>query len=292
MRWISKGPTTETQHLRQALLKPRGGGWAGLSCSAAIAILCGCCALLAHAQQPRVQQGTQPAATPPARTSSPPPAPSQATATSANGPTAIPPRAKPLRFLVLLDPAHGGTDMGAMLDPATPEKTYTLALAEQLRASLNARGIRCILTRTSDVTLDSDARATTANRSHPSACISLHATATGIGVHLFASSLPAMTEADPRRAFLPWQTAQGAYETSSLRLESDVDAAMTQQHIPVLIERTSIQPLDSMACPAMDVEVAPLDANTPLSDPGYQKKVVDGLDAALVAWRSDWRQQP
>jgi N-acetylmuramoyl-L-alanine amidase len=71
-----------------------------------------------------------------------------------------------------------------------------------------------------------------------------------------------------------------------------VDAALTQQHIPVLIARTSIQPLDSMACPAIDVEVAPLDANTPLSDAGYQKKVVDALDAALVAWRGDWRQQP
>jgi N-acetylmuramoyl-L-alanine amidase len=179
-----------------------------------------------------------------------------------------------------------------MLDPATSEKSYTLALAEQLRAALNARGIRTILTRTSDVALDNDARATTANHSHASACISLHATSTGNGVHLFTSSLPAVTEADPRRAFLPWQTAQAAYETSSLRLESDVDAAMTQQHIPVLIARTSIQPLDSMACPAIDIEVAPLDANTPLSDPGYQQKVVGALDAALVAWRSDWRQQP
>jgi N-acetylmuramoyl-L-alanine amidase len=197
-----------------------------------------------------------------------------------------------LRFLVLLDPAHGGTDMGAMLDPATPEKNYTLALAEHLRITLNARGVRTILTRTADVTLDNDARATAANRSHASACISLHATSTGNGVHLFTSSLPAMTEADPRRAFLPWKTAQAAYETSSLRLESDVDAAMTQQHIPVLIARTSIQPLDSMACPAIDVEVAPVDANTPLSDAGYQKKVVDALDAALVAWRGDWSQQP
>jgi N-acetylmuramoyl-L-alanine amidase len=179
-----------------------------------------------------------------------------------------------------------------MLDPATPEKSYTLTLAVELRAAMNARGIRSILTRTSDVALDNDARATTANRSHASACISLHATSTGNGVHLFTSSLPATTESNPRRAFLPWQTAQAAYETSSLRLESDVDAAMTQQHIPVLVARTSIMPLDSMACPAVDVEVAPLDANTPLSNLDYQKNVIDALDAALVAWRSDWRQQP
>jgi N-acetylmuramoyl-L-alanine amidase len=179
-----------------------------------------------------------------------------------------------------------------MLDAATAEKSNTLALALQLRAALNAHGIRSILTRTADVALDNDARATTANHSHASACISLHATSTGNGVHLFTSSLPAVAEADPRRAFLPWQTAQAAFETSSLRLESDVDSALTQQHIPVLIARTSIPPLDSMACPAVDIEVAPPDSNTPLSDAGYQQKVVDALDAAMVAWRSDWRQQP
>ncbi|MFZ0517173.1 MAG: N-acetylmuramoyl-L-alanine amidase [Acidobacteriaceae bacterium] len=291
MRWISTGQTT-TKGLTRRLLNLRGGGWDGLSRLAGIGILCSCCVWTTYGQRSRAQTGTQPAA-PPASTTPPPPSvASQATPTPANLPPSTQPRPTELRFVVLLDPAHGGTDPGATLDSATREKTHTLALAEQLRAALNAHGIRSILTRTSDVTLDNDARATTANHSHASACISLHATSTGNGVHLFTTSLPPLTEADPRRAFLPWQTAQAAYETSSLRLESDVDAAMTQQHIPVLIARTSIQPLDSMACPAIDVEVAPLDANTPLSDAGYQEKVVAALDAALVAWRSDWRQQP
>lgn len=179
-----------------------------------------------------------------------------------------------------------------MLNAATAEKSYTLTLAIELHAALNARGIRSILTRDSDVALDNTARATIANRSHASACILLHATSTGNGVHLFTSSLPAAAVPDPRRVFLPWQTAQAAYETSSLRLESDVDAALTQQHIPALLARTSLMPLDSMTCPAVAIEIAPLDVNTPLSDPGYQQKIVDALGAALVAWRSDWRLQP
>jgi N-acetylmuramoyl-L-alanine amidase len=291
MRWISTRLTREKKRLTNAPLRQHRRGWAGVSSSAAIGFLCSCCVLVAYAQPSRTRAGTQPAATPPAVTSKPQ-LTSQTSPAQANIPVTTQPRPAQLRFLVLLDPAHGGTDIGAMLDPATAEKNFTLALAEHLRTDLNARGIRIILTRTADVTLDNEARATTANQSHASACISLHATSTGNGVHLFTSSLPAMTEADPRRAFLPWQTAQAAYETSSLRLESDVDAAMTQQHIPVLIARTSIQPLDSLACPAIDVEVAPLDANTPLSDAGYQEKVVDALDAAMVEWRSDWRQQP
>jgi N-acetylmuramoyl-L-alanine amidase len=298
-RWVylpwncsSRRQTTETKRLAQEALKPRGGRWEGPSNFLLIGLFCFCCLTTANAQQARAQTGTVPTATQPSTTSQPPSSTSQSTTPPAGIPAAVQPRPTELRFLVLLDPAHGGTDTGAMLDAATAEKTYTLALAMQLRAALNAHGIRSILTRTSDVALDNNTRATTANHSHASACISLHATSTGNGVHLFTSSLPAVTEADPRRAFLPWQTAQAAYETSSLRLESDVDAVLTQQHIPVLIARTSILPLDSMACPAMDIEVAPLDANTPLSDPGYQQKVVDALDASLVEWRSDWRQQP
>jgi N-acetylmuramoyl-L-alanine amidase len=289
MRWISNRQATTTKRLTLGPREPTGGSFVARFNWVRVGIVCCCCAGVGYAPRSLAQAGTQPAANAPSATSQPP-------AISQTPPTSIPaatqPRPTELRFLVLLDPAHGGSDTGAMLDPATPEKTYTLALADQLRTTLNAHGIRTILTRTGDVALDDDARATTANHSHASACISLHATSTGNGVHLFTSSLPAVTESDPRRAFLPWQSAQAAYETSSLRLESDVDAAMTQQHIPVLIARTSILPLDSMACPAVDIEVAPLSANTPLSDQGYQQKVVSALDAALVAWRSDWRQQP
>jgi N-acetylmuramoyl-L-alanine amidase len=292
MRWISTRQSPEWKRLTQVRLRQRCRAWAGLCIPVAMAILCGCPLSVAYAaQSPQAQKATQPAASQPPTTSQAGNI-SQTTLPAANMPATSQPGLAQLRFLVLLDPAHGGANMGAMLDPATPEKNYTLALAEQLRAALNAGGIRTVLTRTADVTLDNQARATTANRSYASACISLHATSTGNGVHLFTSSLTAMTEADPRRAFLPWQTAQAAYETSSLRLESDVDAALTQQHIPVLIARASIQPLDSMGCPAIEIEVAPLDANTPLSNSGYQKKVADALDAALIAWRSDWRQQP
>jgi N-acetylmuramoyl-L-alanine amidase len=211
----------------------------------------------------------------------------------------IPPATQPhppeLRFLVVLDPAHGGADNGAMLAPATPEKDYTLTLATRLHTLLNTRGIRSIFTRDGDTTVDSTARAVAANRVHASACILLHATPTGNGVHLFTSSLPTTAKhgsQDPRRSFLPWQTAQASYGTESLRLESDMNAALTDQHVPVLLDRTALMPLDSLACPAVAIEIAPLDANTPLTDSAYQQKIAQALTAALVAWRSDWRLQP
>jgi N-acetylmuramoyl-L-alanine amidase len=125
----------------------------------------------------------------------------------------------------------------------------------------------------------------------PSACISLHATASGTGVHLFTSSL---TEV-PITRFMPWETAQGAYIAQSQRLSSEIDSAMTQAEIPVTLGRTALQPLDSFTCPAVAVEVAPLRRSTgitPLSNPEYQNRILTTLAAALEQWQKDWRQQP
>jgi N-acetylmuramoyl-L-alanine amidase len=197
-----------------------------------------------------------------------------------------------LRYVVVLDPAHGGTDTGAVLGPGEPEKTYALSLAIRVHVLLNTRGIRSILTRDSDTMVDNTARAVTANRAHAAACILIHATATGNGVHLFTSSLPPIRQADPRRTFLPWQTAQASYITESLRLESDMNAALARNHVPVLLERSSLVPLDSTACPAVAIEVAPLNAKTPLTNAAYQEQIATALASALAEWRSDWRLQP
>jgi N-acetylmuramoyl-L-alanine amidase len=235
------------------------------------------------------QQSSVPAASksPAPHLPPPPPLPSSL-------PPAAPARPAELRYIVVIDPAHGGTEPGAMLN-TTPEKEYTLALATRLRTLLNNRSIRSTLTRNSDTTVATDTRATEANRAHAAACIVLHATATGNGIHLFTSSLPPAAKqfsTDTRRIFLPWQSAQASYKTQSLRLESDINSAFARQHIPVLLNQTSLAPLDNLACPAVAVEVAPLNANTPVSDPNYRENVAQALAAALVSWRTDWRMQP
>jgi N-acetylmuramoyl-L-alanine amidase len=193
----------------------------------------------------------------------------------------------PIPYLVLLDPAHGGTDAGATLKSGEPEKDATLSLALRLRALLQARGIHTELTRTADISVDNTARATRANRLHPAACLVLHATSSGYGVHLFTSSLPPART--PPHSFLPWDTAQASYSTQSLHLESAINDALTSRHLAVLLQRTSLKPLDNLACPSVAVEVAPLSASTPVDNPQYRDTVIEALAAALVSWRNDRR---
>lgn len=195
------------------------------------------------------------------------------------------------RFIVVLDAAHGGNDSGARIGDKLIEKDLALALSARLRGTLASRGIQVVTTRDTDSAVPALNRAETANRALAAACITLHVTATGSGVHLFTSSLGPTSIT----RFLPWQSAQSGYVTQSLKLSSEINAALGRAAVPVTLGRTSMQPMDSFACPAVAVEVAPLSGgNTtkgaPLTDAAYQQKITDALAAALAQWQNDWRQ--
>lgn len=201
------------------------------------------------------------------------------------------PFAKP-QFSVVLDAAHGGADSGAHLALHVEEKDLVLALSIRLRSMLTARGISVITTRESDATLPPAARAALANAKKASACLILHATDSGSGIHLFTSSLPPAQA----RTFLPWETAQAAYLQQSLRFSAEINSAMTHAEIPVTLGRTALQPLDNMICPAAAVEIAPLTRNgavtATLEDAAYQSRILAALAAAIDGWRRDWTVQP
>ncbi len=204
-----------------------------------------------------------------------------------------PPAIPPARFVVVLDAAHGGDDTGGRMANGQLEKNLTLALSVRLRSLLGARGIQVVTTRESDATVDLNRRAEIANRAQAQACLSLHASESGSGVHLFASSL---SPAQPAR-FAAWKTAQAAWVTRSLALEGVLNSALQQAQMSVTLGRTTLPGVDSMTCPAVAVEIAPeRDADKKvtagLDDADYQARVAAALAAALLEWRSDgWRAE-
>ena len=196
--------------------------------------------------------------------------------------------------LVVLDPAHGGPDAGAKLGDQLLEKDVTLALAARLRATLTAAGFTVVATRDADslTPLTNDQRAETANRAHAVACLVIHATGTGSGVHVYASTLEAKEPAAAGDDFeaTPWDSAQAESVGQSLRLQSDLNAAMGTANLPAVMGRATVKPLDNLTCPAVVVEVAPLRTEggdaTPVSDGAYQQRVADALAKALQTWRT------
>ena len=195
------------------------------------------------------------------------------------------------RFVVLIDAAHGGEDTGGKLGSGTLEKAANLAMSVRLRSLLAARGISVVTTRESDAAVDSNRRAEIANRVSAGACLSLHATESGSGVHLFASSLaPAQPAQVPA-----WRTAQAAWVTRSLALAGVLNSALDHATIGVTLSRTALPGIDSMTCPALAVEIAPQRGEDDRivaepDDADYQARVAVALAAAIVQWRTEARQ--
>ncbi len=197
------------------------------------------------------------------------------------------------RFTVFLDAAHGGPETGARLSSTLDEKDLVLALSVRLRSLLTAHGIAVVTTRESDSGPALNLRAAIANRAQASACLLLHATASGTGVHLYTAALAPEPAPSGLR---PWATAQAPYLTQSLKLSSELSTALGQAGIPVILGSISLAPVDNIACPAVILEVAPLlprrgKAGAPLSDPEYQTRLIDAIAGSIEQWRADWRSE-
>jgi len=196
------------------------------------------------------------------------------------------------RGVILLDPAHGGTDSGSRISDSVLEKDVTLNLAFKLRSLLSARGFTVAMTRDSDAAtqpgspnpLTLDDRAGIANHAHAVACLLLHATAAGNGIHLYSSELDATPGELPANL---WLTAQAAWVTQSERLQKQLGTAFTRSGIPLVMSRASVRPVDSLTCPAVVVELAPNGSDSAtLNDAAYQQRVAEAVATALVFWKN------
>lgn len=79
---------------------------------------------------------------------------------------------RPVRT-IMLDPGHGGKDPGNQ-EGSLQEKRYTLLLAQQVRAKLQAAGYQVVLTRSRDAFVELTDRAVLANRTKADLFLSLH----------------------------------------------------------------------------------------------------------------------
>jgi N-acetylmuramoyl-L-alanine amidase len=194
------------------------------------------------------------------------------------------------RMTILIDPGHGGIDSGSRKGASHQEKDVTLALAFKLRSLLGARGFTVILTRDADATPPNaagqpftlDDRASLANHAHPAACLFLHATGSGTGVHLYSSELDPV-DGVPQN--VPWLLAQAPWVQQSRLLERQLASALTKAGIALVNSSASVRPVDSLTCPALVVELAPQsDDPDSINYAAYQQSVAQAIAAALVFW--------
>jgi N-acetylmuramoyl-L-alanine amidase len=75
-----------------------------------------------------------------------------------------------------------------------------------------------------------------------------------------------------------------------------IGVALEHARLPVILSRASLRPLDNLTCPAVAIEIAPLDGPSPapVTDSAYQDNIARTIAIALSSWRSalsSWRSE-
>jgi N-acetylmuramoyl-L-alanine amidase len=277
---------------------------------ARLTALLGTIALLFFAARALGRQTTTPQGTPSAAQTSPA-VPPIATATATPTPKPKSPAERlhtalvslpPLPFhptTIVIDPGHGGSDNGSRISDTIVEKDVTLVLALRLRSLLAARGFNVVLTRDDDkatnptppfAPLTLDDRAGIANHERPSACLLIHATGAGTGVHLYTSEL---TPASGELPAAPWLSLQAPWVADSQSLASRIGDALNRSRLPLVNGSASVRPLDSLTCPALVLELAPRTASAEtINDDTYQQSVAQATANALILWKDHVQPPP
>jgi N-acetylmuramoyl-L-alanine amidase len=253
-------------------------------------ILAGCgLANAAGASATACQEGSQmPEQIPAPPQAQPPPTPPQQPAPAQNlTPPAAPAHTGPV---IVINPAHGGTDQGARAENGLVEKNVILIFARMLRSEFERQGFRVVMTRNDDSNPSYEDRAAVANAYRDAIFISLHVSSTGqLGAtrtysYQFSSPIAAVSasaDADaanasgtgavsgvpsqsaPSSRLMVWEEAQRPYSESSHKLADALQAAMAQKFAgsPGTSARFAVRELRSVAAPAIAVEVSSISAS-------------------------------
>lgn len=253
--------------------------------------------------QPRPQsaQPSPPQAQPPAASSQAPPAPPKA-------PVAAP---APSSFVIVLDPAHGGTDTGARGTDGIVEKDVVLQFARNVRADLERQGYRVVMTRNDDSNPSYDDRAAAANAYRDAIFISIHVSSTGTVGTARAYYYQFWTPVAPAAALAPtsgaaappspepqtahsdlivWRQAQRSYADSSRRLADGLQLQLDQlfQGSPAASTGVEMRDLRSVTAPAVAVELS----SVAVSKPGDLYAMAAPLAASIVKAVGAYRTGP
>jgi N-acetylmuramoyl-L-alanine amidase len=217
---------------------------------------------------------------------------------------------------IVIDPGHGGEEVGARGPGGTLEKDVVLAIARRLRDQLvNALGVRVFLTRNQDAEVELDARTAIANNYKADLFISIHANAVraqgakGSEVYFLSyqasdeeSRRVAMLEgiAEPLGAAAPgsalelilWDMAQAEHleESSALatRIQDELGAVTGSQVRGV--KQAPFRVLVGATMPAVLVEVAFIsnpEEEKLLSLAAYQGRVAGALMRGIARYRRE-----
>ena len=246
-------------------------------------------------------QQQNPGQAPPAPQTAPAPQATPAPPAPAGQPTPAP--QVPTGPVIVLDPAHGGTDTGARGPDGLVEKDLVLLIVRTMRAELEQRGYRVITTRNDDSNPSYDDRAGIAN-AYPSAVfVSVHISSTGtpgtvrayydrFGTPIAPGSAGLAGVAEqavnrPSGGLIDWNEAQRPFLDASRRLATLIQVQLTQffPGSPIVSAAAAIRDLRSIDEPAVAIEISSVSVSSPDSLAAAATPLARAVAASVVAMR-------
>ena len=216
--------------------------------------------------------------------------PGVATPASQVNPAANPPHAG--LNVVVIDPAHGGTDAGGRGTEGIRESDVVLALATQLRKSLEAQGFQVVQTRDSNDNPSFDDRSARANAQRGPVFVTLHVGSTGVvgTARVYVSPEFAATTVADTTGMIPWERAQAPYVGLSRKLGDLVQAELAKRFkgSPTTAQVAPVRQLRTTAAPAIAVEVSSVSVADRTDLERMLPGVADAIARGIVAFRPSY----
>ena len=160
--------------------------------------------------------------------------------------------------VVVLDPAHGGTDPGARGTGGIRESEIVLDFAAQVRRALEAQGFQVVQTRQGNEDPSFDDRSAIANAQSGAVFVTLHIASTGLPgtARVYVNSdLPVSSDVG---GLIPWDRAQTPFQGLSRKLGDLVQGLLAQRFkgSPNTAQTAAVRQLRTTAAPAIAVEIS------------------------------------
>jgi N-acetylmuramoyl-L-alanine amidase len=235
------------------------------------------------------QQPAPPAAQEPSTSTTPPSALSQ----SAPPPTGAAPQSpapatqRPAQNIVVLDPAHGGTDPGARGTGGIRESEIVLEFAAQIRTALEALDFQVLQTRQGNENPSFDDRSAIANAQRGAIFVTLHIASTGLPGTARVYVMNDLPMANDSTGLIPWDLAQAPYLPLSRRFGDFVQTFLAQRFkgSPQTVQFAAVRQLRTTAAPAIAVEIS----SVSVDDRGQLDRMAPGVADAIARGASAFR---
>jgi N-acetylmuramoyl-L-alanine amidase len=192
--------------------------------------------------------------------------------------------------IVVLDPAHGGTDQGARGTEGITESDEVLQFAAATKKALEAQGFQVLLTREGNDNPSFDDRSARANAQRGAVFISLHIASTGLTGTARVYVEPEVPPSAAISGLIPWDRAQVPFQGLSRKLGDLVQMELAKRFkgSPDTLQTAPVRQLRTTAAPAIAVEISRVSVQNRGDLETMVPGVADAIARGVVAFRPSY----